>query len=234
MGVRVPELTVTVLDVSDDSDSSDDHQDDDSFDDDDDSGDDWSARLRRDLDLAPSEPEEGALRTLLHVAAASNNVLLMALLCTLAHPDALEAVECDVQAPTVRFGREFMARARNPLLVALSQECPRMRKVLCAYAPAATDHPMARPMVIAALLDAARRGDVPSLRYYHAAWLPFHFNDREWDDRFRECFTRDVLDAAGHGQASPNQASPNQASRPAVLAYLRDAMGIPVSIDSPI
>jgi hypothetical protein len=74
---------------------------------------------------------------------------------------------------------------------------------------------MARPMVIAALLDAARRGDVPSLRYYHAAWLPFHFNDREWDDRFRECFTRDVLDAARHGS-------------PAVLAYLRDAMGIPV------
>lgn len=216
MGVRVPELTVAVLDISDDdSDSSDDRQDDDSFDDGSDSG---------DPGVAPTEPEEGALRTLLHVAAAANNVPLMALLCTLAHPDALEAVECDVQAPTVRFGREFMARARNPLLVALSQECPRMRKVLCAYAPAATDHPMARPMVIAALLDAARRGDVPSLRYYHAAWLPFHFNDGEWDDRFRECFTRDVLDAARHCQASRHQAS--RRGSPAVLAYLRDAMGI--------
>lgn len=207
MGVRVPELAVAVLDISDDSDSSDDHHDDDSFDDGSDSG---------DPGVAPTEPEEGALRTLLHVAAAANNVPLMALLCTLAHPDALEAVECDVQAPTVRFGREFMARARNPLLVALSQECPRMRKVLCAYAPRELDHPMARPMVIAALLDAARRGDVPSLRYYHAAWLPFHFNDGEWDDRFRACFTRDVLDAASHCQGRE------------VFAYLRDAMGIRV------
>lgn len=217
MGIHVPELTVTVVDTPNvqdsDSDSSDDP--DDSFGAGD-SDDDLDARLRRDLDLAPTDPEEGALRTLLHVAAAANNVLLMALLCTLAHPDALEAVECDVQAPTVRFGREFMARARNPLLVALSQECPRMRKVLCAYAPRELDHPMARPMVIAALLDAARRGDVPSLRYYHAAWLPFHFNDKEWDDRFRACFTRDILDAASHCQGRE------------VFAYLRDAMGIRV------
>jgi hypothetical protein len=168
----------------------------------------------------PIEPEEGALRTLLWVAAAANNVPLMALLCTLAHPDALENVECEIQAPTVRFGREFMARARNPLLVALNQECPRMRKVLCAYAPGSLDHPMARPMLIAALLDAARRGDVPSLRYYHAAWLPFHAASDEWDDRFRECFTRDVLDAASCCQASPTASH-------AVFTYLRDAMGIP-------
>lgn len=222
MGAHVPEPTLTVLDPhgqdwsdtdSDDSDDSDDRQGDDS-DEDLDSDDDGS--LHRALDLAATEAEEDALRTLLWVAAAANNVPLMALLCALAHPDALENVECEIQAPTVQFGREFMARARNPLLVALSQECPRMRKVLCAYAPRQLNHPLARPMVIAALLDAARRGDLPSLRYYHAAWLPFHAASDEWDDRFRECFTRDILEAAARAPCNQRR----------VLAYLRDAMGI--------
>jgi hypothetical protein len=222
MGIHIPEPTVTVLDTnvwSDDSDDSDDRQGDDSDDSqgDGDGAGNWSDWDWRD-NMWSMEPEEGALRTLLWVAAAANNVPLMALLCTLAHPDALENVECEIQAPTVQFGREFMARARNPLLVALSQECPRMRKVLCAYAPAVLDHPLARPMLIAALLDAARQGDVPSLRYYHAAWLPFHAASDEWDDRFRDCFTRDVLDAASRSQASRSHA---------VYAYLRDAMGIP-------
>jgi hypothetical protein len=157
----------------------------------------------------------GAVGALLALAADTDDVALLDLVLSHARPEEVWRVDpASVRARSRAFAVRCLAAKRFRCYAFVFAQRLRLAKVLCEYARNACTPPvpMPVPQLLTAMRRAAARGDVPTLRYFHAAWFPFHMDTAP--PRNPETLVVGVLRAAF---ASLN---------PAVLVYVRDAMGI--------
>lgn len=157
----------------------------------------------------------GALGALLALAADTDDVRLLDLVLRHARPEELRRVDpASVRARSRAFAVRCLAAKHFRCHAFVFAQPLRLAKVLCEHARNACTPPapMPVPQLLVAMKRAAARGDVPTLRYFHAAWFPFHMDTAP--PRNPERLVAGVVRAAF---ASLN---------PAVLLYVRDAMGI--------